>query len=298
MSANELRLERVYDLTGQVALVTGGGSGIGLMIARGLAVNGAKVYISGRRLDILQRAASSLSQDQGTIIPLQMDVTDKTSIQAGRDEIATKEGKLDILVNNAGQVGPVSNFVTKREHKDAGTLGQALFDNETFEGWGKLYDINTFSIFFVTNAFLGLLQKGTDLRPQGSPNTSSVVNITSISGVIKLAQDHFCYNSSKAAAGHLTKMLATEYALSGVKVRVNAVAPGVYESGMTSDKLTGREQTDSIGKGLQSCPAERPGSAQEIAGTVIYLSTPAGGYTNGQEIVIDGGYTAVNPATV
>lgn len=93
-------------------------------------------------------------------------------------------------IGSAGQVGPVSRFLddpSAPERKDAATLGQALFDNESFEAWADLYKINTFSIFFVTNAFLGLLDKGSR---ETEGQSSSVINITSISGVTKLAQRH------------------------------------------------------------------------------------------------------------
>jgi NAD(P)-dependent dehydrogenase (short-subunit alcohol dehydrogenase family) len=92
--------------------------------------------------------------------------------------------------HSAGQVGPVSRFlnnVAAPERKDAATLGQSLFDNESFEAWADLYKTNTFSIFFVTNAFLGLLDKGSREK---EGYTSSVINITSISGIMKLAQNH------------------------------------------------------------------------------------------------------------
>jgi NAD(P)-dependent dehydrogenase (short-subunit alcohol dehydrogenase family) len=95
-----------------------------------------------------------------------------------------------ILIGSAGQCGPVSSFLgddTAPERKDASTLGQALFDNESFDAWADLYRINTFSIFFVTNAFLGLLNMGSG---DAEGYTSSVVNITSISGIMKLAQQH------------------------------------------------------------------------------------------------------------
>lgn len=169
-----------------------------------------------------------------------------------------------------------------------------MFNNETFGQWSDLYTINTFSVFFVTTAFLGLLDKGSKDREGYS---SVVINITSISGVIKLAQEHFAYNSAKAAAAHLTKMLATEFALKKVDVRVNAIAPGVYASEMTHNEIK-PEKVDQIGKGVLPVPAARAGTGEEMAGTAVYLASPAGGYMNGQEIVIDGGYVAVNPATV
>ncbi|PPR01544.1 hypothetical protein CVT24_001855 [Panaeolus cyanescens] len=292
------RPQAISDLSGRIALVTGGGTGIGLMITKGLAAAGAKVYITGRRLDVLQKVSTTLASDLGAeIIPVQMDVTDKDSIQKGKQIVAEKEGKLHILVNNAGQVGPTSPFLNNPDapqNKDAETMGNAMFNSESVEGWKDLYAINSASIFFVTTAFLGLLAKGSEDEVN---NWSSVVNITSISGVIKVAQDHFCYNSAKAAASHLTKMFATEIALKKIPVRVNAIAPGVYESEMTFDEIT-PEMVDKIGKGVMSTPARRPGTGEEMAGTVVYLVSKAGGFTNGQEIIIDGGYVAVNPSVV
>ncbi|CAA7261392.1 unnamed protein product [Cyclocybe aegerita] len=286
------------DLTGRIAVVTGGGTGIGLMIAQGLAAAGAKVYITGRRLEVLEKVAVGWDkQIGGEIVPLQMDVTDKTSIAKTKELLAEKEGRIHVLVNNAGQVGPASPFLGNPqapENKDAETLGAALFNNESLEGWADLYKINSASIFFVTTAFLGLLAKGSQ---DVQDFWSSVINITSISGVIRVAQDHFCYNSAKAAASHLTKMFATELAVKSIPVRVNAIAPGVYASEMTVPEVA-PEQVDAIGKGLQPVPMKRAGTGQEMAGTVVYLASRAGGYVNGQEIVIDGGYVAVNPSTV
>jgi len=92
-------------------------------------------------------------------------------------------------------------------------------------------------------------------------------------------------------------MLATELALKNIPVRVNSVAPGVYESEMTFDTISGPEEVAKVAQGLLPVPAGRPGTPGEIAGTVIYLSSLAGCYTNGQEIVVDGSYTGVNPST-
>ncbi|CAL1712525.1 unnamed protein product [Somion occarium] len=276
VDSNSMRFDKIYDLEGRIALVT--------------------VYIAGRREKKLESSAQSF-RGQGRIVPLVMDVTDRESISAAQKEIQNREGRLHILVNNAGITGPVSRFfndVSAPEHKDAETLGRALFDNESFESWSSLYQSNTFSVYFVTTAFLGLLAKGSEEKPG---YTSSVVNITSISSLMKLAQNHFAYNSSKAAVSHLTKMMATEFALKKIPVRVNAVAPGVYESEMTHDRIT-PDLVDKVGLGLQPVPEQRPGTAQEVAGTVIYLASPAGCYTNGQEIAIDGGYLAVNPSRV
>ncbi|KAI0036480.1 short-chain dehydrogenase [Vararia minispora EC-137] len=295
---SSLALKNMFDLSGRVALVTGGGSGIGLMIATGLATNGAKVYIASRRLELLEKVSLEWAQKNVELHPLRLDVTDRDSILAAKKHIEEKEGKLHILVNNSGAVGPRVPWLNTKdapEKKDEETFGMALFNDDGFDGWADLYKLNTFSIYYTTSAFLGLLSKGS--KDFDAAFTSSVVNITSISGVVKLAQNHFCYNSAKAAASHLTKMMSTEFALNNVPVRVNSVAPGVYASEMTFDDI-GPDAVAKVAQSLMPVPAGRAGMAAEVAGTVIYLSTPAGCYTNGQEIVVDGGYIAVNPSTV
>ncbi|PBK74721.1 NAD(P)-binding protein, partial [Armillaria solidipes] len=281
MSESSYHLNNLFKLSGLVAVVTGGGTGIGLMIARGLAENGAKVYITGRRKDVLEGVVNS-GIIKGEVVALPMDVTVKASILEAKKVIEQKEGKLHILVNNAGQAGPMSlwfNDLTSAQHKDAETLGQALF-TESEEGWADVFAINVYSIYFVTMAFLGLLDKGT--KDQAG-YTSSVINITSISAVTKLAQQHFAYNTSKSAASHLTKMLATEFALKGIPVRVNAIAPGVYESEMTKTVIR-PEDVDATGSGVLPVPARRAGTGEEMAGTAVYLASPSGCYATGQEI--------------
>jgi NAD(P)-dependent dehydrogenase (short-subunit alcohol dehydrogenase family) len=268
------------------------------MIAQGLAAAGAKVYITGRRLEVLEKTAVGWDkQIGGEILPLQMDVTDKTSIATAKKSIEEKEGKLHILVNNAGQDGPRSPFLSDPsapESQTAESLGTALFNHESFKEWADHYTVNSASIFFVTTAFLGLLAKGSE---DEEGYLSSVINITSISGIIKVAQEHFCYNSAKAAASHLTKMFSTELALKNIPVRVNSIAPGVYASEMTMDVISA-DQVDKIGKGIHPVPSKRAGTGQEMAGTAVYLASRAGGYVYGQEIIIDGGYVALNPSTV
>ncbi|KAG7088243.1 hypothetical protein E1B28_012257 [Marasmius oreades] len=295
-SLASLRAQSMYDLKGRVAIVTGAGTGIGLMIAKGLAANGAKVYVAGRRAELLQKLVDSVPKEEGQLIALPMDITQKESILAAKRLIQENDGKLHILVNNAGQVGPTSLWLGNPdapERANAETLGNALF-NEDLQGWGDLYAVNVYPVFFMTTAFLGLLDKGSKDDPRW---TSNVVNITSMSGVIKLAQDHFCYNSAKGAVTHLSKILSTELHLKKVPVRVNAVAPGVYASEMTYTTIT-RDLVDAVGKGIQPVPLARDGTDVEIAGTVVYLASRAGAYTSGQHIVVDGGYCDLNPAVI
>ncbi|KDN50545.1 hypothetical protein RSAG8_01043, partial [Rhizoctonia solani AG-8 WAC10335] len=110
---NQLLTKTVYDVSGRIALVTGGGTGIGLMIARALAANGAKVYVSSRRNEVIESTADEHgTQTGGEIIPLELDVTDKASIKNAVQVIQKNDGKLDLLFNNAGRSGPKSPFFT------------------------------------------------------------------------------------------------------------------------------------------------------------------------------------------
>lgn len=217
--------DKLFDLKGHVALVTGGGSGIGLMATQALVTNGAKVYITGRTKSKLDRVVELYSHGNDSIIPLQCDVSDKSQIADLVKEVSSREKCLCILVNNAG----ISGSTLQTESGSASEMKQNLFEAEksTFDDWTDVYRTNVAQIFFTTTAFLPLLQKSGDMFPGWS---GTVVNITSISGLVKTAQHHFGYNASKAAAIHLTRMLAAEIAANELKVRVNSIAPGVFPS--------------------------------------------------------------------
>jgi len=297
---DHLLTNTIYDVSGRVALVTGGGTGIGQMIASALAANGAKVYIGGRRAEKVEETAKgSTAKVAGQIVPIELDVSKKESIKSAVKIISENDGKLDILFNNAAITGPVSPFFNDEsapENKNPETLGNALFDNESFEEWGGLYANNVASIFFVTSAFLGLLHKASDQRGAWS---ASVVNISSMSGQLKIAQNKFCYNSTKAGNIHLTKMLATEFALKNIPVRVNSIAPGVFPSEMTGSQgeSLGGKKASEIGQGLSGIPFQRGGEDTDMAGAALFLSSSASAYITGQIITVDGGFIATHPAT-
>lgn len=268
-----------------VALVTGGGSGIGLMATQALAVNGAKVYITGRTSEKLDRVAELYSKDiPGQIIPLAADISSKPSIEQLVQEITSREPYLSVLINNAG----IASTTQNTDAEDAAGLRTALFEDEkaTFEEWESAYRTNVGSLFFTTAAFLPLLQKGSEAEHGWS---STVINITSISGVIKHSQHHFAYNTSKAAAIHLTKMLAQEVTSSGLRIRVNNIAPGVFPSEMTAqDSDEKQKSTLPREKYEGKYPAARPGKDEDMAGAVLFTATNQ--FLNGQTIVVDGGY--------
>jgi len=283
-SNQSFKLENVFNVKDRVALITGGGSGIGLMATQSLAVNGAKVYITGRTGEKLDRVAELYGKNiPGQIIPIAADITSKESIKKLVDEISTKESKLHILINNAG----ISSAHHTTEHEDPKELSDELFHNtSTIQEWEEVMRTNVTQLFFTTAAFLPLLNKGTEDERGWS---STVVNISSISGIVKTAQHHFAYNASKAAAIHLTKMLAHEITSSNIKLRVNNIAPGVFPSEMTAND-SDEKQKSSIPKEKYEgkVPARRPGKDEDMAGAVLF--TVSNQYLNGQTIVVDGGY--------
>ncbi|GJC85545.1 rhamnolipids biosynthesis 3-oxoacyl-[acyl-carrier-protein] reductase [Colletotrichum liriopes] len=277
----------LFDLTGKVALVTGGGTGIGLMATQALAANGARVYITSRNREKLDNAVKTYGQNiAGEIIPVQADVTSKADIDKLFKEIESKEKSLDVLVNNAG----VSSGAVEVESDSAHDMKSSLFDSESsnFEDWTDTYRTNVAAVFYVAASFLPLLQKSTEIHGGWS---GTVINISSISGMIKKSQHHFSYNASKAATIHVNRMLAEEIAANGLKVRVNSIAPGVFPSEMTTKEPADEQQKSAIPKDkyADKVPAGRPGKDEDMAATVLYFACNQ--YLNGQTLAVDGGYT-------
>ncbi|KAG9239012.1 hypothetical protein BJ875DRAFT_449642 [Amylocarpus encephaloides] len=284
-STNEnFLLSNVFNVKGRIALITGGGSGIGLMATEALAVNGAKVYICGRTSDKLENVVNTYGKGiSGSIIPITCDITQKSEIAKLVQEIESKEKHLDILINNAGIAGNTQ----QTEAKTAEEMKKNLFDDKssTFEDWVNTYRTNVPQLFFMTVAFLPLLQKASEHQHGYS---GGVINISSISGIVQSSQHHYGYNCSKAAAIHLTKMLSSEVAGNGLKVRINGIAPGVFPSEMTAGD-SGEDQKSHIEKEkYEKVPARRPGKDEDMAGVILFVATNQ--YLNGQTVAVDGGY--------
>lgn len=282
----DFSLESLFNVKDKVALITGGGSGIGLMATQALAVNGAKVYIVGRTEEKLDRVVETYGNNiAGKIIPLTADISKKESIASLVKEIESREKSIDILINNAG----ISSGTFQTEASSAEEMKENLFDQEksTFEDWTDVYRTNVPQCFFMTTAFLPLLQKSTENQYGYS---ATVINISSISGLVKSPQHHFSYNASKAAVIHLTRMLASEIASNGLKIRVNSVAPGVFPSEMTAGE-SGENQKSEIPKEkyAEKVPAQRPGNDRDMGAAILFAATNQ--YLNGQTVVVDGGYT-------
>ncbi|KAK0475169.1 hypothetical protein IW261DRAFT_507672 [Armillaria novae-zelandiae] len=283
----DLNMATVMSLSGRVGLVTGGGTGIGFMIAKAFAVNGAKVYITGRRLDVLEQAAASITGVPGSLVPIQMDVTDEESIKAGAKHIEGIDGKLDILVNNAGIAGPLRDldFVAKVTATDP-------FEPETVQTWTDVFALNTIAPFFVVRAFQSLLVKGALSRTRG---TASVINVSSVAAQMNAPGLHtsLAYNVTKAALDKLTLVLAMSFAGRDIPIRVNVLAPGLFPSEMAGRELVEMVKTKPLPGMVAPIPTRRHGTEAEMGMTAVYLA--ASDYTNGAVLSVDGGLSLVNP---
>lgn len=283
-SNKNFKLDYVFNVKGRVALITGGGSGIGLMATQALAVNGAKVYIVGRTKEKLDSVVKNHGQGiAGEIIPIVADISKKDEITRLYKEISSKEKCLHILINNAG----ISGEKQTTESKDAEEFKKNLFEaeNSTFEDWTNTYRTNVAQIFFMSTCFVPLIAKATELEHGYS---GTILNITSISGIVMSAQHHFGYNASKAAAIHVTKMLSAELAENGIKIRVNSIAPGVFPSEMTAGESDDQQKSHVEKEKYEKVPAKRPGKEEDMAGAILFAVTNQ--YLNMQTIPVDGGY--------
>ncbi|KPI39149.1 Rhamnolipids biosynthesis 3-oxoacyl-[acyl-carrier-protein] [Cyphellophora attinorum] len=285
-STDQLHVSNLFNYKDAVCLVTGGGTGIGLMATQALAANGAKVYITGRRMEVLENAAKTHSPSStdtslnGSIIPIgPCDVTSKSDLESLVSQIEAKESHLTLLVAAAGISGPKGPADTT----DAKELKSKLWE-ESVDEWNQTYNADVTSVYFSTVAFLPLLQKG---YQQGLP--SSVIVISSMSGVMRHSQGHFAYNAAKAATAHLSQMMSKEFAKTGV--RVNSIAPGYFPSEMTmkeSDERNKAEMPDEKVKDKgHEVPAGRAGRDEEMGMLVLFLGSC--GYVNGEVVKIDGG---------
>jgi NAD(P)-dependent dehydrogenase (short-subunit alcohol dehydrogenase family) len=212
------------------------------------------------------------------------DVSQKDSIRDLVKYIGEREKCLCILINNAG----IQLNTQQTEAKSADEMSRNLFEasEETPQVWRDTMQTNVSQIYFMTAAFLPLLQKASD-HQKGYSGT--IINITSISGMVKTAQHHFAYNASKAAAIHLTQMFSSEIASNGLKIRVNSLAPGVFPSEMTAGDSDDKQKSSIPKEKYESkVPARRPGKDEDMANAVLFLATNQ--YVNGASIPVDGGY--------
>ncbi|OQO07176.1 hypothetical protein B0A48_07744 [Cryoendolithus antarcticus] len=278
---SQLTAASLFNVKGWVAVVTGGGSGLGKITAQALAANGVKVYITGRRVDKLKETEMK-HESGGSIIGVQMDVTDKASIEAGVAEIAKNEKFVNFLVNNAGVSTPGYGPSGMPQGTPA-EISKIMLNNQTFDDWAWIYKVNVTSYYFTSAAFLPLLAAAKD---NGYPEAGSILNISSISGITKESQNgQFSYNASKAATISLTEQLAVDF--KRLKVRVNTLAPGYFPSEMTPiDKDDGSAEEHFQTK--WGIPFGRAGQPRDYAQAVLNFAVNQ--YTTGATLVIDGAW--------
>jgi NAD(P)-dependent dehydrogenase (short-subunit alcohol dehydrogenase family) len=248
---------QLFSVEGKVALVTGGSRGIGLMIARGYAAAGARVYVASRKREACEAAAAELSK-LGTCLPLPADLATPAGCVALAEALAEREPRVHVLVNNAG-----ANWGAPLES----------YPDEAFD---KVLNLNVKAAFRLTVALLPRLRAA---AAPGDP--ARVINIGSIDGIAVPLLETYAYSTSKAALHHLTRHLARRLA---PEVTVNAVAPGPFESKMMEATL------ERFGDAIRSSnPMKRIGEPEDMAGVAIYLASRAGAYVTGTILPVDGG---------
>jgi len=249
-----MKLSITADLAGQVAIVTGASQGLGRAVAIALGMNGAKVVCLARNAEKLTDTVAEITSHGGVAQAVSCDVTDRAAAAAAIEAVATEHGRIDILVNNAG--------ITRDK------LMRGMSDEE----WDDVIATNLTSCFICCRAVANTMRR---------QKYGRIINMASISGVIGNA-GQANYSASKAGMIGLTRTLSKE--LANRAVTVNAVAPGFIESEMTA-KL-GEVVMEEVRKRI---PANRVGTPEDVAATVLFLASPAAGYITGQTLVVDGG---------
>jgi NAD(P)-dependent dehydrogenase (short-subunit alcohol dehydrogenase family) len=247
------------DLSGRVAVVMGGTSGIGRKLAVGLARAGANVVPTGRREQMVDEACSEVEQAGGKTLRAVCDIASRQSVDNFRDAVLAGLGEVDILLNAAGQIfrKPTIN-VTEQE-------------------WNNILDVNLTGMLRSCQSFY---------EPLAKNKRGRIVNIASLNSFVSLVQVT-AYAASKAAVLALTRSLAVEWARDGINV--NAIAPGVFRTDLNAALLDGTER----GRELKlRTPMGRFGQAEELTGAAILLASDAASFITGQCITVDGGFLA------
>ena len=249
-------------MTGKVALVSGAAGGMGAATARLFAAEGAKAVIVADILDREgQEVVAGIAKAGGHASYVHLDVTDEAQWKAAVEGTVAAHGKLDVLVNNAGI---------------SGSAETDLYDTAA---WNRLMGIN------ATGVFLGMKYATAAMKQAGG---GSIVNLSSISGIVGQGYIHVGYNASKGAVRLITKAGAAQHGKHGI--RVNSVHPGL----MPPMRTSGRTADPAMrAKTLKGVPMGRAGEVDEVARAILFLASDESSYVTGAELVVDGGWTAV-----
>lgn len=257
-----------FSLKGKIALVTGGGRGIGQAIAFGLAKAGAKVVITSRKIEDLEATAKEIKAAGGEAFPLQSHLGKFEEIQKMVKTVVDKYKRIDILVNNAGASPAMASVLDTDERL-----------------WDTIMNLNLKGVYFVSQAVAKIMKK------QGG---GKIINVASIDGH-KPEPAVSVYSISKAGVRMITKTFAMELAANNIQV--NAIAPGPIDTKMMNShwfNLSPEEAKKAKAELEKMLPTGRIGLPDEIAGAAVYLASAASNYTTGTEIVIDGGLLLSN----
>jgi len=249
----------IFDLTGKVAIVTGGNQGIGLAISRGLAQAGAAVIIANRRAEEGAKAAQSLKQEGLNAASISTDVRDESSIAATVAKTIENYGKIDILVNNAG------------------VIVRKLAEEITREDWDHMININLRGMFFCCQ-FVG--------KEMIKQKKGKIINISSDASQ-RATPERSVYATSKAGVSHLTRCLAVEWAK--YNINVNAIGPGPTITPLNEQYY--KENPDKLKQMIESLPLGRVGDTSDYMGAAVFLASEASNFMTGQTLLIEGGST-------
>ncbi|KAH7168280.1 hypothetical protein DER46DRAFT_679528 [Fusarium sp. MPI-SDFR-AT-0072] len=288
-----LKAAALFDVSHITAVVTGGATGIGLMITQALQSNGAKVGITGRRKEVLEQTQKTYGTGPGSIHVLPGDVSQKDEAIRLAEEVGKKEPNgIHLLVNNAGIAEDDNTKFSSAgepDMADAKALSEHFLKTEPGQ-WADTLKTNVTGPYYMSMAFLPLLAKGRETTPGYS---SQIVNVSSISGAMKgSSMGQPAYATSKAALTHLSRMIAT--LTKDIKVRVNVIAPGLFPSEMTTGESDEGNKSN-IDKKMTN-PAGRPGHDTDMAATILFLAGKGGLFYNRQVVYPDGGSILINPA--
>lgn len=252
-----------FDLSGKVALVTGGNGGIGLGMAEGLAAAGAKVAIWGQNPDKNAMAEETLKALGGDVLVQKIDVADEAAVIAGVAEVLARFGRIDFCAANAG-IG-----------------GGAPFHKQTTEGWRRIMTVNLDAVFWtLREAVKHMVERAEAGDPGGS------LLLTSSTSAIHGAPANQAYGAAKTALLGMTRGLAVEYARHGI--RANAILPGWIATDMTQ-RMQGWDKFED--KVIGRVPMRRWGERDDFSGIAVYLASDASRFHTGDSMTIDGGYT-------
>jgi NAD(P)-dependent dehydrogenase (short-subunit alcohol dehydrogenase family) len=247
----------LFDLSGKVAIVTGGGSGIGKQMAHGLAEAGAELVLCARKVERCEEAAAAMPT---RALALPCDVTDEDSVSAMVTRVVHEFGRVDILVNNAG------------------TVWGAAPEDMPLKGWQKVVDVN------LTGVFLCSRSAGRVMIEKGGGKIINIASVAGLHGAPAEVANTLPYHATKGGVIALTRDLAWKWARHGINV--NAIAPGWFPSDMANFVIESQPEL------VERIPLRRFGGPEDLKGAVVFLASRASDYVTGHTLVVDGGQSA------